>query len=86
MKLKNNFVAMLIGENSELKTRKSDGTMYSYNTVAIMQDGMVDNLRAHENFFKALKDMEHFKMYQFAAEFNTDYKEYVVMDARLFDK
>ena len=84
MKLQNRFVAMLIGENCELRQRKADGVMYSFRTVAVMQNGLVDNLRVEENLFNALKDMEHFKQYDMFAYYDTQYGSYVVSDMKPF--
>lgn len=84
MKIKGKFVAMLIGENSELRTRKTDGQPYAYNTVAIMQDGMVDNLRVEDGFFKELKNYEHFKQYEFQHTYDTQYSNFVVVAAKPF--
>lgn len=82
MKVKGKFVAMLIGENSEVRTRKSDGQLYSFNTVAIMQGGLVDNIRVEETLFKHLKDKEHFKMYDMYFVFDTDYNNFMVVDVK----
>lgn len=84
MLLNGKFVAMLIGENSELRTRKSDGVVYAYNTVAVMQNGMVANLRVDDKLFQALKDMEHFKQYEMCHVYNTDYSSFMVTDMRLW--
>ena len=84
MKIKGKFVAMLIGENSDVRTRKSDGQHYSFNTVAIMQDGLVDNIRVEATLFQSLKDMEHFVKYVMYFEFNTDYNSFVIMDMQPF--
>ena len=83
MKLQNKFVAMLIGENSELRQRKTDGSMYSFRTVAIMQNGLVDNIRVEEDLFNTLKDKEHFKQYEMFAYYDTQYSNYVVVDMRM---
>ena len=83
MKLQNKFVAMLVGENSELRQRKTDGSMYSFRTVAIMQNGLVDNLRVEEDLFNTLKDKEHFKQYEMFAYYDTQYSNYVVVDMRM---
>ena len=83
MKLQNKFVAMLVGENSELRQRKTDGSMYSFRTVAIMQNGLVDNIRVEESLFNTLKDKEHFKQYEMFAYYDTQYSNYVVVDMRM---
>ena len=83
MLINGKFVAMLLGENSEVRTRKSDGQLYSYNTVAIMQNGMVSNLRVDDKLFQDLKNMEHFKQYEMFHTFNTDYNDFKVVDMRL---
>jgi len=84
MLLKQKFIATLIGENAGLRERKSDGSMYTYHTVAILQDGMVANIRVEEKLFNALKDMEHFKLYEMCSVFNTDYNSLMVTDMRLW--
>lgn len=86
MKLQNRFVAMLIGENAELRQKKSDGSMYYFRTVAIMQNGLVDNLRVEDNLFDGLKDKEHFKQYEMYAYYDTQYSSYVVTDMKPFGK
>ena len=78
MKLKNNFDATLIGVMKETKKRKTDGTMYDFVTVAIVQDGACGNLRMMQDLFKSVQEMDFYKEYHFSAEFNSDYKEYVV--------
>lgn len=83
MTLKGKFVAMLLGENSEVRNRKSDGQLYAFNTVAIMQNNQVCNLRVHEKLFPELKNMEHFKQYEMFFELNTDYNNFIVIDMRL---
>lgn len=84
MIIKGKFVAMLIGENSEVRNRKTDGQLYTYRTVAIMQDGLVDNVRIDEPIFNDLKNMEHFKQYEMFFTFNTDYSNFLITDMRLF--
>ena len=79
MKIRGNFIAMLLGEKSELRERKSDGQLYNFNTVAIMQDSDVGSIRVHEDVFKDLKNMEHFKVYEMQYEFNTEYNNYIVI-------
>lgn len=79
MNLKNTFTAMLIGENQELKKKKTDGSLYPYTTVAIMQDGAVANLRMMDDGFQEVQKLEHFKNYKFTAEYNTDYDRYMVV-------
>lgn len=86
MKLQGKFVAMLIGENSEVRQRKTDGVMYSFRTVAVMQNGLVDNLRIEENLFNGLKDMEHFKQYEMYFVFDSQYNSFLVTDMQPFGK
>lgn len=80
MNLKCTFNAMLIGESQEMKTKKSDGSLYAFTTVAVMQDGSVANVRMRNDFFEEVKKLEHFKQHKFYAEYNTDYKDYIVTD------
>lgn len=80
MNLKGTFNAMLIGENQEMKTKKADGSLYAFTTVAVMQDGAVANIRMRNDFFAEVQKMEHFKNYKFYAEYNTDFKDYIVTD------
>ena len=81
MNLKGKFVALLIGECTEMKVKKGTGEIYPWNTVAIVQDGMAANLRITDGeLFKALKDQEHFKRYEFVFEYNTDYQNFVVVN------
>lgn len=86
MKIKGKFVAMLLGEKSEVRTRKTDNQMYTFSTVAIMQNGEVDNVRVETELAKALPNMEHFKKYEMAFEFDTTYNNMLVVDMRLFEK
>lgn len=86
MKIKGKFVAMLLGEKSEVRTRKTDNQMYTFSTVAIMQNGEVDNVRVETELAKELPNMEHFKKYEMAFEFDTTYNNMLVVDMRLFDK
>lgn len=86
MKVKSQFVAMLLGENSEVRNRKSDGQMYTFCTIGIMQDGQVANIRTTPDIFKDLQNHEHFKKYRFWAEYDTDYPGYVVVDLQLYEK
>lgn len=84
MKVQGKIVAMLIGENCDLRARKTDGVMYSFRTVAVMQNGLVDNLRVEEDMFNRLKDMEHFKQYEMFFTFDTQYQNFVVVDMKPF--
>lgn len=80
MKLKNNFNAVLLGESLEMRVRKSDGSLYPFTQVAIMQDNQVCNLRMKSEILEEVKKLEQFKNYKFYAEFNTDYSAFEVVD------